>query len=339
MIHLKTIISEIINHKIDNSNIDKFKVDKYNFDDNRTINPKTESREVVYKNINYNKKNSSFFNYISKINIFSFAFLILSSCGDTELKKVELLDGFRILAITTSTPEVNPGDTVSDIQVFFSDPQGAGRLISGTTVSCIDPGIALGALVSCDHDPMSVAGVYNIDTALDDDTAGLFTGLASTTASVTVPANILLGRSLNEQNNGVGYIIIFSFDVDGQQVKTFKRILASTRTVKNLNPGNPTPSTVQLNGGALGLPNTDDVFRVLSTTEENYDFITTENTTENRLERFQVAWYISSGELNIAKSNVSENISFISESAQSPFTLITVIRDERGGTEIQVFNF
>ncbi len=271
-------------------------------------------------------------------NLLCLGFLILSSCGETEFKKIELLEGFRILAITTATPEVNPGDSVSDIQVFFSDPQGAGRLISGTTVSCLDPGIAFGAEVSCDHDPMSVAGIYNIDTALDDDTPGLFTGLASATASVTVPATILLGRSATDQNNGVGYIIIFTFDVAGQEVKAFKRILASTRSTKNLNPGNPTPSTAELNGGAMALPNTDDVFRVLSTTEENYDYITTDNITENRTERFQVAWYISAGELNFAKSNVSENVKFIEETPPTSLTVISVIRDERGGTETLLFN-
>lgn len=265
--------------------------------------------------------------------------LCLSSCGDTNFKKVELLDQFRILAITTATPEVQPGDTVSDIQVVFSDPKGGGRLISGTTESCIDPGIAFGASVSCDHDPMRVTGTYDINTLVDDDTPGFFTGVSSMMATVTVPATILLGRSASEQNNGVGYIIIFTFDVSGQQVKAFKRILASTRSTKNLNPGNPSPSVITLNGGALALPTKNDTYQVLATSQENFDVITTENVTETRTENFQVAWYISEGELSFGKSNVSENVTYLTETPQSPFVLIAVIRDERGGVEVLSYSF
>ncbi len=272
-----------------------------------------------------------------KLVALGFFSLVVISCGETDLKKVELLEGFRILAVATSSPEVNPGDTVSDIQVYFSDIGSGGRVISGTTVSCIDPGIAFGAGVSCDHDPSSVVGVYNIDTATDDDTSGLFTGLSSATASVNVPATILLGRSPQEQLNGVGYIIIFTFDVSGREVKTFRRILVSTRPTKNLNPGDPVASTLQQNGGALTLPNKGDLFRLLSTTEENYDFLTSENVIENRTEKFQVAWYISKGELDIAKSNVSENVEYTTETPQTPFILIAIVRDERGGTEILQF--
>ncbi len=264
--------------------------------------------------------------------------LLLSSCGETDFKRLELLEGFRILAITTATSEVNPGDTVTDLQVFFSDPGSGGRLITGTTVSCTDPGIAFGAEVSCDHDLLSVAGTYNLDTSADDDTFGLFTGLASATASVTVPATILLGRSARDQSNGVGYIIIFTFDVAGQEYKTFKRILASTRPIKNLNPGSPTASSIQMNGGPLALPTKGDLFKVTSNTEEVYNYVTTEDVVENRSEIFQVAWYISEGELSLAKTFVSEQVKYTTETPQVPFTLLAIIRDERGGIEILQFN-
>lgn len=264
--------------------------------------------------------------------------LILTSCGDTDFKRVELLGEFKILAITTATPEVSPGDTVSDLQVFFSDPLGGGRILTAQTESCRDPGIAFGAEISCDHDPFLVTGTYSIDTSADDDSLGLFTGLSSTTASVTVPANIFLGRSANEQFNGVGYIIIFKFDIAGKEYKVFKRILASTRSTKNVNPGSPSSSLIQLNGGALGLPVKNDKFSVQSTTEENFDVITTGNKLETRTEKFQVAWYISEGELSLSKSFVSEDVKYVTDSPQIPFTLLAVIRDERGGIEILQYN-
>jgi hypothetical protein len=55
-------------------------------------------------------------------------------------------------------------------------------------------------------------------------------------------------------------------------------------------------------------------------------------------ESFQVAWYVSNGELDKPKSSVNENVTFQKASAQSPFTLVAVIRDERGGIEFLQFS-
>lgn len=269
---------------------------------------------------------------------YSIVFVFINSCGESNLKKVEKLQGFRVLGIRTSTPEVNPGETISDIQVFFSDPQGGGRIIAGTTVACVDPGISFGAEVDCSHDPAKVTGTYTIDTTADDASVGQFTGLSSTTSSVTVPSFIFTGKTTREQFNGVGYIIIFTFTVDGIEEKAFKKILVSNRPIKNNNPGTPAASLLLKNGSAISLPNQDELLVVSSSSQESYEFMNISQAMEVLQESFQVAWYVSNGELDKPKSFVNENVKYQKASAQSPFTLVAVIRDERGGIEFLQFS-
>lgn len=253
--------------------------------------------------------------------------LICAACGGSDFKKIEKLDGFRILGIQSPQSEVDPGDIVNNIRVLFSDV-GGGRAISGTTVSCIDPGIALGAKVSCDHDSSRVNGIYNLDTAADDETGGFFTGLSTSVASVTVPAQIFQDRSTREQLNGVGYIIIFTFEVDGKTVSAFKRIVATNRVLKNTNP----TGLLYLNGSAIAsIPDKDDELSVVSSSAETYDYENVDGTVENRTEEIQVAWYISEGELNKPKTFANEETKFLEDRPSAPFTLFAVIRDERGG--------
>lgn len=253
--------------------------------------------------------------------------LLCAACGGDDFKKVEHLEGFRVLGISTSQSEVSPGATVNDIRVFFSDV-GGGRFISGTTVSCIDPGIALGAKVNCDHDPNRVNGVYNINTTTEDQSGGLFTGLATTQASVTVPAQIFFGRSSKDQLNGVGYIIIFNFIVDGKPVTAFKRIVATSRSVKNTNP----VGTVLLNGAPIAaFPDKDDKLVMSSSSAETYEYENVDGSIEIRTEEIQVAWYISYGKLNKPKTFANEETKYLDDRSSGPFVLVAVIRDDRGG--------
>jgi hypothetical protein len=262
--------------------------------------------------------------------------LLFYSCGD-DFKKVEVLSEFRILSVVASTnnPEVLPGAVVN-LQLFVSDVKGGGRTINGTTVACIDPGIAFGAKVNCDHDPSAVPGTYDIDTANDLDLRAdnLFTGLASDVLNVTVPAGIFAGRSTTEQFNGVSYIVIFNFTVDGKAVSVFKRIVATNRGSLNTNP---TGSAVFLNGVAIAsapAPAKDDKLKVTTSSPETYKFINAEGDTETRTEVFQVAWFITQGTFDKPKSDVDETVKYLGDAATIPSLVISIVRDDRGGAEI-----
>ena len=264
--------------------------------------------------------------------IYSLMLLLLAiSCGGDRVKKVELLEEFRILAVVTPTPEVSSGDPAT-LQLFISDVKGGGRVIIGTTVACIDPGIAFGAKVSCDHDPSAQVGTYKIDTTTGDMTSNLYTGLAAATLNVTVPPTIFLGRDSRDQFNGVGFIVIFNFTVDGRTVSTFKRITATNRGAFNSNPNG---STILLNRSPIGsAPEDGDDLEATSSAPEMFDYQTIEGVTETREEKLAVAWYVTQGELTKPKSNVGESTSYKGKKPTASSAVIAIIRDERGGVEI-----
>ena len=262
------------------------------------------------------------------------SFILLSGCGDDKFSRVEELQGFRILGVIATAPEVAPNG-MSDLQLIVSDQSGGGRVITGTTQSCIDPGISFGANVSCAHDPATVNGTYTIDMANDADlgSANLYTGVAAQIVSVIVPATIFLGRSARSQFNGVGYITIFNFQVDGKNISTFKRVTATNRVANT----NPSISDVFLNGSPLTTtkPDKDDKLKVAVSAPETYTFENVDGSQEVKTEEQAVAWYVSYGEFDKPKSEVEEDVKYLSNSPGSTMVVVTLVRDERGGIALQ----
>jgi hypothetical protein len=265
--------------------------------------------------------------------------LLIFSCGDDSFKKVEALGNFRLLGILADSPEVDPnGDRFVDVQVLVSDIEGGGRTIQGTVQTCIDPGISFGAQVSCDHDPTSIPVNYDIDFQNDAGlgAANLYTGLTNI-LPVNVPANILNGRNSRDQFNGVGYIVIFKFTVDGKEEKAFKRIVGTNRGALNQNP---VISDLLLNGSTiLAFPTNGDDLLLTSNAPETYSYQTSDNVTEVRTEALQVAWYTSQGEFTLAKTNIDESTKYDSNPTSGASLVMAIVRDERGGMSFIIKRF
>lgn len=256
--------------------------------------------------------------------------LFFISCSKSNFKKVENLETFRILAIISSAPEVAPGGN-STLSLLISDRKGGGRIISGTVKRCIDPGVSLGAMVNCEHDGATITSAFSIDTINDVDlgSANLYTGLATNTVAVTVPSTILLGRSAQEQFNGVAYLVIFSFRVDGQDVTAFKRVTATNRT--NLN-SNPSLNSVRLNGVPIAVkPTQGDQLSISASTPQSFDYQTVEGVFETRTEKAEVAWYITEGTLSRPKSTLGESVEYKTSAPSGSEVVVAVLRDDRGG--------
>ncbi len=259
-------------------------------------------------------------------------FIILISCSDDNFNKVESLGDFRVLAIVATPPEVGPGGGNVDLQLYVSDVKSGGRSFTGTTVSCLDPGISSGASVSCDHDPTRQTGSYTIDTTAGDPSGNLSTGLNTDILPVIVPGQLLSGRSARDKFNGVGYITIFTFNVDGKVVKVLKRINITSRNDLNFNPAS---SSLELNGAVFsGTPQKNDSLSVSSTDQETYSYQNVDNSTEVLQEKYKVAFFASSGELDLPKADVGEKSKFTKGLDSGQFVIISVVRDERGGVEI-----
>ena len=257
------------------------------------------------------------------------------SCGNDKLKKVETLDSFRVLAIESATPseiatpELTQGDGLKvKARAFISDVNGGGRTVSAVVDGCIDPGISLGAEVTCEGNPSKVSASYSVDTST---LPNLNSGWGGYSAALAIPNSIFIGRSEREKYNGVPYIIIFNFSVDNTVIKSFKRILITNRTTLN---SNPTLTAFLLNNSTLAKPNLNDYLSASFSGSENYNFILADNTVENRNETLTMAWYVSSGELNISKASASESVQYKSSPPSSSLLIIGVLRDERGGVAV-----
>ena len=262
--------------------------------------------------------------------------LLLIACGDSDMKKVEELEGFRILGVITQTPEVVPGALVSDLQIIFSDPKGQGRVIPGTATGCVDPGVSFGAEVSCDKDPTKVTQAISINTGTADATNGFFTGVTPAFGSFTVPGNIFFGRSERDKFNGIAYLIIFEFTVDGKKVSTVKRIVATNRGTFN---SNSTGSSMLLNGAPIASsPAKGDRLSVSNISTETYDYENVDGSLETRTEKLQVAWYLSKGEIDKPKSFIAEDVKYLDPKVTGTYLQLAVIRDDRGGIEFLLFN-
>lgn len=266
-----------------------------------------------------------------KMLILTFLFFLIS-CSDDRFTRVETLNGFRIIGIRADNPEVAPGGN-ANISLYVSDVNGGGRTINGTYEGCIDPGISLGAEVRCDHDPGAVSGVYIVDTTVPDLANNLFTGFSGN-VNITVPGTIFLGRSAREQFNGVGYIVIFRFTVDGKSTTAFKRIISTNRGSFNANPAG---AGILLNGAVLAsIPKKDDRLTVTGLTPETFTFQNVDGSSETRTEDLEVGWYVSEGKFDRPKSTYGETVKFL-EDAPISLLLVAVIRDDRGGMEIVRF--
>jgi hypothetical protein len=263
--------------------------------------------------------------------IFLTLFFIFS-CGKTTLNKVEQLGSFRILAIQTATPELTQinGLTVT-VRPYISDIASGGRSITGTVEGCVDPGISFGANATCEGNPTLVTSSYTVDTT----SAGtLHSKWGPYSSALAIPDLIFAGKSTREKFNGVPYLTIFTFVVDGLTYKSFRRVLVTNRTTPNLNT-NPTLTALQLNSGPISKPNLNDHLNVSFSGVETYDYIRVDGLTETRTEKSVMAWYISDGTINISKANASESIQYQTDPPTGQLLIIGVLRDERGGVDVR----
>jgi hypothetical protein len=257
-------------------------------------------------------------------------FLLCLSCGGDDFRKVEKLDGFRVLGIFADKPEVAPDDIVG-VKVLITDVNGIEGTIDGSYEVCIDPGISRGASVSCSHDPTKISDSFDIGIAglLPNDQ--FRTGLSGETLTLTVPGegSIFYGRSDREKFNGVGYLVIFTFNVNNLTYKAFKRIIVTNRGSYN---NNPSGSSLLLNGSPVSQAPVDgDELSVTSSIPESYSVKNIDGVQENRTEKYELAWYTSSGKFSSSKTSIDETVDYEGEEPSS--LTIALIRDERGGLD------
>jgi hypothetical protein len=270
--------------------------------------------------------------------IICISFVVLSACSKNNLPEFNKLEGLRLLAFQTITPEVNPGAAVT-LTPIISDVNATGMMYSAA--SCVDTGISYGATATCEGNPTKVVIATNVALTLPG-TAESWTGLANSFV-VNVPNDTLMftGRTAQETFNGVNYIVEYTLTNNkGESLTSIKRIPVSetTKTVKNTNPTTSDiladgASMTALSFGAKTFLSTDvslSSAEVYTTKNAQLEFVT-------QTEKLTTTWFVTDGTTKYYRSS-GVNANEFTAPDQAPsgrsFYLLAVTRDERGGLSV-----
>ena len=261
----------------------------------------------------------------------------LFGCDKTDFPKYSLVNDLRVLALVADHPEVSPGDSVS-FTPWVSDVNNTAPL-TYTATACKDPGLASGQEPTCDGSSSLVSvGTGTISTL---NAGNVFTGPADS-FSVSVPADLLTGRSPISLYNGIDYLVTYTVtNASGKTVKSFKRMTVSdpSKGTKNQNPGisqllanGATFTTLATNGsyalGATFTPGSDETYQI-----QLYD-----GSSVTKTEEMVTTWFLSDGTLKYQRTVEADTDTYSSPGAY-PATrgsfIMAVTRDGRGGICVQ----
>lgn len=271
--------------------------------------------------------------------------ILLASCSDMNLPESSELGGLRVLAITTqsSQAEFSPGDSVT-LRPLVSYINFSGTL-TYSAEGCVDPGVSIGAAVSCDNNATKAdlgSGTISTLTASDS-----MTGYAND-VTLTLPASTVMfqSRSSQDQYNGVSYLVIYNLSSsDGKTVKSFKRILVSNKASSEKN-NNPVFSDILQDGASLASISYGSKTQLSASigvgSAETFNLQKSDGTIDSETEEILISWYISDGNLKYIRTTDGESTEFEAPSAAPSGRKIFVIgvaRDERGGQSALIRSF
>jgi hypothetical protein len=275
--------------------------------------------------------------------------VLLTSCSGGDLPKYSLLDRFRILALVVDQPEIqNPAAGVVNVLLdpYLSDLKGTGD-ISLEVQSCLDPGVARGAQPSCEGASfasavqtvnMTSAGGAPVGTFGDPERTGK-PASGSITVGLQIPAGILATYRADIQLNGFSYLIMVKATRGADTIVGFRRVLISNKT-PNANPG---IADLLANGVSLTSFPSDDVELGFTSASapESYPFMNTALESKTLLEQFQLTWFVSDGEIQLARIGESETATWKPGAAPSgrQTVVVGVLRDGRGGENVLIRRF
>lgn len=255
------------------------------------------------------------------------------SCMESKFKKSSILESLRVLTIKADQPEVAPGATVV-LTPFVSDINETTSLTYSAS-ACIDPGVSLGAEPECGSGSIIVSN-QTITTLNSSD---LFTGDANS-VSITIPATstIFAGKSSVDQFNGVSYLFTYLLsNSSGQSVKSFKRIVVSSKATKNANPSG---NSIFANGATLtSYPfgfNGKLSLSLNSSSLESYQYQDSNSVLTSFNESLLTSWHFTDGTSKFLRTIDADEVQFealASSLSSRKSLLIAIVRDKRGGVQ------
>lgn len=267
----------------------------------------------------------------------AFLFILLAGCSSKDLPEYTQLGGLRVLALIANTPEVSPGDTVT-ITPVVSDILGAGRTLTYSATGCSDPGIAYGGVPTC----VGAMDAVSLATGTVTPATPRFTESAPT-FSVTIPATALALRGETEKYNGVPYLVTYTLSAStGERVRAFRRILVSTKTSKNQNPG---AFTLTRDGAEmLTLPASAVTVtrQIASGSAETYSYRDANGTLQTLGETLTTTWFVSDGSFSRYRTDGDEALTFTPPTAipaTHAVVIVLIVRDDRGGSGFKIYGY
>ena len=255
--------------------------------------------------------------------------VLIISCGDDNFKKYPKLDSFRVLAIIANNPEVGDTSETVTLTPIVSDIENKGRIITVTVVGCIDPGISRGEDISCDGESSKQEITYNNNNSVNLNTlllASYYTG-AIPSVSVTLPDNILSTRDIIDKFNGVDYLVLFTFSIDGEEVlNTFKRITVSENISKNVNPTLGDIESLEL------ISNEQNMELEVTSNPETFSYYSISDGKQTSIEKLYLSWFTSNGSITNSQVYIDEkSILQLDKSLPEKAIVTVILRDGRGG--------
>lgn len=253
--------------------------------------------------------------------------LAVVRCGDDNLKKYKLLGNLRILALVANQPEVAPGSTVT-ITPLVSDIGGLGRTLTGVAEACPDPGVSYGANPTCS----GVSGAQSITIGGGANftlTGPEYTGTANT-FNVTVPTDLLSGKSTAQSLLGVTYLVTYRLSAAGESQEGFKRIVVSLNPTKNQKP---TLTGVLISGSAATvLPGAVASLapNISAASTETYLTYNTDGSLNTVTETLTTSWFAGRGNIDRTRTESSGTNTYTPSTGPGD-VIVMVTRDERGG--------
>lgn len=260
--------------------------------------------------------------------------LILSSCGDDDMKKYSKLSGLRILAIEADAPQINSAQDVL-ITPFLSYPEANDTILDVSFKVCIDPGIAYGAEVKCATPIQTGSTTFNTNTLSTDFYTGPMDTITITTANLVAPFTYLNNLSNTIQFNGIDIIVIFTITDQAdssKNIKTFKRISLSTKA-SGLNT-NQSFSAIQNDDANLTVFPSSIANLSISSPDVGQAYqVEGSNGIANLTETMTVSWFSNVGEFKYSRTNKDESVEFDPQGETSG-VFVAVYRDNRGGVKV-----
>lgn len=259
------------------------------------------------------------------------AALLFAGCANDNLPSPQKLGPLRVLALSASKPEANPGDTVT-ITPIISDTTSGPRALSYSYQFCLDPGVAYGASPRCTGTLIS-SGSGTITAAEAPLTAAPYSGSANAdTFNLSVPAGTLSGLDLNVAANGIPLLVTYDLTGGSETTRSFRRIIVTSRTGAALNAP-LTLTGLQASGAAItSFPASEqDLTPVLGSSAETYTLISSTGEVLTRTEKLTVSWYVTDGEFEFSRTDGSSSNKWTPPSSGGTPLGLLLLRDDRGG--------